>query len=80
MAGLNKVMLIGNVGKDPEMRYTANGSAVTTFSLACNRVYNSPEGETKSNADLIRKSEVLDPNSRIDVKQKTRGDQRDFGR
>ena len=37
MAGLNKVMLIGNVGKDPEMRYTANGKAVTTFSLAVNR-------------------------------------------
>jgi single-strand DNA-binding protein len=37
MAGLNKVMLIGNVGRDPEMRYTANGKAVTTFSLAVNR-------------------------------------------
>ena len=31
MAGLNKAMVIGNVGKDPEMRYTANGKAVTTF-------------------------------------------------
>jgi len=51
MAGLNKVMLIGNVGKDPEMRYTANGSAVTTFSLACNRVYNSPEGERREETD-----------------------------
>jgi single-strand DNA-binding protein len=37
--GLNKVMLIGNLGKDPEMRYTANGSAVTTFSLAVNRSF-----------------------------------------
>ena len=35
--GLNKVMLIGNLGRDPEMRYTANGKAVTTFSLAVNR-------------------------------------------
>lgn len=42
--GLNRVMLIGNLGKDPEMRYTANGSAVTTFSLAVNRSYNK-EGE-----------------------------------
>ncbi len=51
MAGLNKVMLIGNVGKDPEMRYTANGKAVTTFSLACNRTHNTPEGERKEETD-----------------------------
>jgi single-strand DNA-binding protein len=51
MAGLNKVMLIGNVGKDPEMRYTANGKAVTTFSLACNRTHNTPEGERREETD-----------------------------
>lgn len=51
MAGLNKVMLIGNVGKDPEMRYTANGKAVTTFSLACNRVHNTPDGERREETD-----------------------------
>lgn len=51
MAGLNKVMLIGNVGKDPEMRYTANGKAVTTFSVACNRTHTSPEGERKEETD-----------------------------
>jgi single-strand DNA-binding protein len=45
MADLNKVMLIGNVGKDPEMRFTANGSAVTTFSVAANRNYRRPDGE-----------------------------------
>ena len=37
--GLNKVMLIGNLGTDPEMRYTANGSAVTTFRLAVSRSF-----------------------------------------
>jgi single-strand DNA-binding protein len=38
MAGsLNKVMLIGNVGRDPEMRYTASGEPVTTFSVAVSR-------------------------------------------
>jgi single-strand DNA-binding protein len=38
MAGsLNKVMLIGNVGRDPEMRYTQSGEPVTTFSIATNR-------------------------------------------
>jgi single-strand DNA-binding protein len=42
--GLNKVMLIGNLGKDPEMRYTANGSAVTNFSLAVSRSFAGEEG------------------------------------
>jgi len=51
MAGLNKVMLIGNLGADPEMRYTANGSAVTTFSLAVNRVFQSNEGERREETD-----------------------------
>ena len=36
-ASLNKVMIIGNLGKEPEMRYTANGKARTTFSVAVNR-------------------------------------------
>jgi single-strand DNA-binding protein len=44
MASLNKVMLIGNVGRDPEMRYTANGTAQTSFSLAVNRAYRDPGG------------------------------------
>ncbi|HEU5439705.1 MAG TPA: single-stranded DNA-binding protein [Ktedonobacterales bacterium] len=34
---LNKIMLIGNLGKDPEMSYTPNGKAITKFSLAVNR-------------------------------------------
>jgi single-strand DNA-binding protein len=51
MAGLNKVMLIGNVGKDPEMRYTANGKAVTTFSVACNRQHSGPDGERREETD-----------------------------
>lgn len=50
MAGLNKVMLIGNVGKDPEMRYTANGNAVTSFSLAVSRSY-SKEGERREETE-----------------------------
>jgi single-strand DNA-binding protein len=48
--GLNKVMLIGNLGKDPEMRYTANGSAVTTFTLAVNRSFAS-EGERREETE-----------------------------
>jgi single-strand DNA-binding protein len=37
--GLNKVMLIGNLGADPEMRYTPTGKAVTTFRIAVNRTW-----------------------------------------
>lgn len=36
MAGVNKVILIGNLGRDPELRYTKNGQAVTNFTLATN--------------------------------------------
>ena len=51
MSGLNKVMLIGNVGTDPEMRFTANGNPIATFRIATNRVYNTPEGERKQETD-----------------------------
>lgn len=51
MAGLNKVMLIGNLGADPEMRYTANGNAVTTFNVAVNRNYSGPDGERKEETE-----------------------------
>jgi len=43
MAGLNKILLIGNVGTDPQMRYTPNGNAVTDFRLAVTRRYTSGE-------------------------------------
>jgi single-strand DNA-binding protein len=42
--GLNRVMLIGNLGADPEMRYTANGTAVTNFRVAASRGIGTPEG------------------------------------
>lgn len=51
MVSLNKVMLIGNVGKDPEMRFTPSGNPVTSFSVATNRVFNTPEGEKKQETD-----------------------------
>jgi single-strand DNA-binding protein len=48
--GLNKVMLIGNLGTDPEMRYTANGSAVTTFRLAVSRSFGG-DGERREETE-----------------------------
>ncbi|MCA9885499.1 MAG: single-stranded DNA-binding protein [Anaerolineae bacterium] len=43
--GLNKVMIIGHVGRDPEMRHTPSGRPVTSFSVATNRTWTSAEGE-----------------------------------
>lgn len=42
---MNKIMLIGNLGKDPDMSYTQSGTAVTKFSLAVSRRYKSQTGE-----------------------------------
>jgi single-strand DNA-binding protein len=44
-ASLNKVLLIGNVGRDPEMRYLQSGEPVTTFSLATNRRWTGTDGQ-----------------------------------
>jgi single-strand DNA-binding protein len=51
MVGLNKVMIIGNVGTDPEMRFTPNGNPVTSFRIATNRSYTTPEGERKEETE-----------------------------
>lgn len=45
--GMNKVMLIGFVGRDPEMRYTSNGQPVATFSISTNRRWTTSEGEAR---------------------------------
>ncbi len=47
MVGLNKIMIIGNVGTDPEMRYTPNGNPVTSFRIASSRSYTASDGERK---------------------------------
>ncbi|MEN6409360.1 MAG: single-stranded DNA-binding protein [Anaerolineaceae bacterium] len=43
--GLNKVMVIGHLGRDPEMRYTPSGRPVTTFNVATSRTWNTSDGE-----------------------------------
>ena len=45
--GLNKVMIIGNLGRDPEMRYTPSGKPVTSFSMATSRSWVTAEGERR---------------------------------
>ncbi len=51
MASLNKVMIIGNLGSEPEMRFTPGGQPVTSFRVATNRVYTTPEGERKEETE-----------------------------
>ena len=49
--GLNKVMIIGYLGKDPEMRYTPSGSPVTTFNVATDRSWNTSDGERRTETE-----------------------------
>ncbi len=53
-ANLNKVLLIGNLTRDPELRYIPSGSAVATFTVAVNRVYKDQSGEKKEQTSFIR--------------------------
>jgi single-strand DNA-binding protein len=48
---LNKVMLIGNLGKDPELRYTTSGVAVATFSLATNESWKDQDGNLQERTE-----------------------------
>ena len=51
MAGVNKVILVGNLGKDPEVRYLDSGVAVANFSLATTENYKNKEGERVSQTE-----------------------------
>jgi single-strand DNA-binding protein len=49
---LNKVMLIGNLTRDPEIRYTNNGATVVSFGLATNKSWKNPEGEIQESTEF----------------------------
>jgi single-strand DNA-binding protein len=49
--GLNKVMIIGNLGRDPEMRYTPSGCPVTTFTVATSRAWSTADGERHTDTE-----------------------------
>ena len=51
MAGVNKVILVGNLGKDPEVRYLDSGVAVANFSLATTENYKNKQGEKVSQTE-----------------------------
>ena len=54
MAGICKVTLIGNLGADPEMRYTPSGRNFTTFRVACSRTYTPADGERREETEWFR--------------------------
>jgi single-strand DNA-binding protein len=51
VASLNKVMLIGNLGSDPEMRFTPNGNPVTSFRMATSRSFLDSDGERRQETE-----------------------------
>ena len=48
---MNKIIVIGNLGRDPEMRYTASGQSVTNFSVASTRRYSTGSGEQREETE-----------------------------
>ena len=53
---MNKIIVIGNLGRDPEMRYTPNGQSVTSFSVASNRKYTTSTGERREETEWFNVS------------------------
>jgi len=51
MVSVNRIIIIGNLGSDPEMRFTPNGRPVTSFSVATNRRYTTSEGERREETE-----------------------------
>jgi single-strand DNA-binding protein len=54
MASVNKVILIGNLGRDPELRYTPGGQAVANFTLATNERFSTKDGEKQERTEWHR--------------------------
>ena len=53
MANLNKVLLMGNLTRDPEVRYTPKGTAVTELGIAVNRIYSGENGEKREEVTFV---------------------------
>ena len=54
MASVNKVILIGNLGRDPDLRYTTSGTAVANFTMATSDRWTDPSGEKKERTEWHR--------------------------
>jgi len=53
MASVNKVTLIGNLTRDPEVRYMPNGEAVANFAIACNETWKDKNGQKQERAEFV---------------------------
>jgi single-strand DNA-binding protein len=53
MAGVNKCIFIGNLTRDPEVRYTKSSQAVASFSIACNETYKDKDGNKQENVEYV---------------------------
>jgi single-strand DNA-binding protein len=53
MSNFNKVILMGNLTRDPQLRYLANQTAVADFGIACNRRWKGPNGEDKEEVTFV---------------------------
>ena len=53
MASFNKVLLVGNLTRDPELRYTPKGTAIARLGVACNRKWKSESGEMKEEVTFV---------------------------
>jgi len=53
-ASMNRVFLMGNLTRDPELRYVPSGTAVASFDIAVNRVYTSQSGDKKEETSFVR--------------------------
>ena len=54
MASVNKVILVGNLGRDPELRYTTSGTAVANFTMATSERWTDPSGDKKERTEWHR--------------------------
>jgi single-strand DNA-binding protein len=53
MAGVNKFIGVGNLTRDPEVRYTKSGQAVSSFSIACNETYKDKDGNKQESVEFV---------------------------
>ena len=74
MASVNKVILIGNVGKDPEIRYMQSGEPIANFSLATNEVWNDKSGQRQERTEW-HKVEVFGKTAQVVRDYCTKGKQ-----
>ena len=56
---MNKIIVIGDLGRDPEMQYTPSGQAVTRFTVASNRKYTTGAGEQREETDWFNRPQVM---------------------